>query len=299
MDIFENQFPKYLSPVQSMEGSSVQVHAEYTNRNNNATDDTAMSGLDYPMGDITNISKRSIKPKPQQSINTGEIQQQADLARMLQPTIRALQSATDKAINKAAKDANGTSIEPKVSSGPRTSHMLRLEEYQSTLKSLLRKQPKETKESQADPSVPNTKSKKKKKKNGGVNTQANNTSGGSVQKPKKRKSKEGSGEQHMAFLIARRKNEDARKFANAERAARADTDMKLDVSDKGSDPRHWQTLYEQEYHTRTAKLRERQIRDENALMLAFGGLSFGGSKDAGDDYDPLIRLFVRLTYKVK
>ncbi|KAJ8064029.1 hypothetical protein OCU04_007870 [Sclerotinia nivalis] len=296
MDIFAKQFPVFLSPNQNMEGSSVQVHAEYTDRDSNnnriqtaslkinlqtlkvstgatgnvyAPDDITMSGLDCEMGRTINSGISHMKPNTHSSMNTGQIQQQADLARMLQPTIRALQSATDKAINKSKEVTNGAFIGPKLPNERR--NMRRISQTNHTAANTTNAKPKRT----------------KKKKNSDTKTQTNPSSG-PVNKVRKRKSKEGEKEQHMLYLIERRKLEDRKKLADADMAAREDADQKALVLSNAPDSRLWQKMYEQEYQARTARLRERQIRDEKALMSALDGLSLGESKDANDDYDLIL-----------
>ncbi|APA13983.1 predicted protein [Sclerotinia sclerotiorum 1980 UF-70] len=295
-----------------MEGSSVQVHAEYTDRdfnnnrtqstsleinlqtlkvftgatgNNNATDDDiTMSGLNYPMSWTTNNPITHMKPSTHSSINTGQIQQQADLARMQQPTIRALQSATDKAINKSKEVANEVFIGPRFANERRT--MRRISSAQAGNSNSQNSSKKKHKQAEKNLTAVNTTNAKpkrtKKKKNGHTTFQANPVDG-SVNKVKKRKPMKGEKEQHMLYLMERRKFEDGRKLADANLAARADADQKAVVLRTAPESRQWNEMYEQEYQARTIRLRERQIRDEKALMSALNGLSIGEAKDANDD----------------
>ncbi|KAF7876748.1 hypothetical protein EAF04_001832 [Stromatinia cepivora] len=298
-----------------MEGSSVQVHAEYIDRDSNnnriqiaslkinlqtlkvstgaigkndATDDIAMSGLDFPMGRTTNNAISHMKPNTHSSINTGQIQQQANLARMLQPTIRALQSATDKAINKSKEVANGAFIGPRLPNERKTMRRIcRVQPSQSNSQNSSKKRRKQAETNHTTPNITKVKPKRANKKRGDTNTQAN-PCGGSVDKVTKRKSKEGKKEQHMLYLMERRKLDNRKKLADADMAARADADQKAVVLSNAPDSRLWQKMYEQEYQARTARLRERQIRDEKALMSALDGLSLGEPKDANGDYDLIL-----------
>lgn len=258
--------------------------------NNNATNDTAMSGLEYPMEAVANFSKNQLKPKKHSSINSGEIQQRANLARMLQPTVRALQSATDKAIYQEKKLAIGSSIEPVLPSGQKAVELLsRIEPSKSNNQKPTKRQRK-VKAKQTAPTEPKTKPnppKKKKKKTLNANTQVN-VSEGSVNKIKKTKIKGSRKEQRMAYLLESRQDVDARKIKDAADAAKASADVEMNTVDQGPNPRDWQTVYEQEYQARTAKLRERQIRDEQALMSALNGLSLVGGNDPAGDYDLIL-----------
>ncbi|KAA8575841.1 hypothetical protein EYC84_004930 [Monilinia fructicola] len=286
-----------------MEGSSFQVHADYTNHdakknqtqtsslkinvqtlrvssgNNNATDDIAMSGLDCPMTGIANNLASQKKPQSHSSNNTGEIQQQADMARMLQPTIRALQSATDKAVNKCAK-RKGISGAP---TKPRADHKTRSQQKlpgneKATLSNHL---------GNHAVTVPKSKSKKaKKKKNGVGNTQPNNSTESYVKKTRKRKPKKK--EETLAERLTHRLKSDALMTSNAEKTAKETADQFKDIHDQAPNPKDWQTLYEQEYQARTAMLRARQLRDEQALLSALDGLSLGGSESTGNDYDLIL-----------
>ncbi|QSZ29775.1 hypothetical protein DSL72_004292 [Monilinia vaccinii-corymbosi] len=298
MDFFTNQlskqFPKLPSPVQSMEGSSFQIQADYTNRNSNsnqtptaslkinvqtlkvstanhhATDDTAMSGLDYPMsGIVDGVASHVVKPKFHSSINTGDIQQQAEMARMLQPTIRALQSATDKAINHGAKAKRL----PRVKKD--TSHPQKNLSGDDTV-------------TVADTKSKMTRKEKKKKNDADGSTQPNHSTEGSVKKTRKRKPKDKNKGGPIADTLSRRQKSDAALISKAERSAQAKADKFKKSHAQAPNPRDWQTVYEQEYQARTARLRARQFRDEEALMSALHGLSLGGSKDTGDDHDSIL-----------
>ncbi|CAD6443186.1 83eaecea-58ba-4350-905a-cd3234635ccf [Sclerotinia trifoliorum] len=311
MDIFVKQFPTFLSPNQS---SSMQLHAEYADRdsknnrtqaaslkislqtlkvstgasgNNNATDDDiTMSELDYPMGKTTNSSISHLKSNMQSSINTGQIQQQADLAHMLQPTVRALQSATDKAINKSKEVANEAFIGPRFANERRTMRRI----FRAQASNLNSQNPSKKKRKQAETNhnaVDNTNAKpkrtKKKKKNGDTIFRAN-LFDGSVNKVRKRNSKEGEKEPYMLYLrlMERHNFEERRRLAYADLAARAV------VFRTGPESRQRQEMYEQKYQARTTRMRERQIRDENALMSALNGLSLDEPKDANDDCDVVL-----------
>ncbi|KAF7920507.1 hypothetical protein EAE99_008120 [Botrytis elliptica] len=318
MDMFAKQFPSSMFPFQNMEGSSVQIQAEYADRdpnnnriqtaslkinlqtlkvskdspgNNNTNDDVDMSGLDHPVsGIINNLNNRNTKRKQHTSINTGQIHQQAEMARMLQPTIRALQSATDKAINKSKKIASQGEvfIGPRLPNNRKTSRRLpesdasRVRREDSAEKKRKRK---ETNKSVVN--APNTKSKKEKNKNnGGANAKAK-PSEGAVKKRKTRRPKEGKMD-HMEYLMERRKLGDTNALVVADKTARSNADEKVDIYGHGLNPADWETAYQQEYQARTARLRERQTRDEQALMSALNGLSLDVARIGGGDYDLIL-----------
>ncbi|TGO24533.1 hypothetical protein BPAE_0100g00010 [Botrytis paeoniae] len=305
-------------PFQNMEGSSVQIQAEYADRdpnnnrirtaslktnlqtlkvsngspgNNNTNDDVDMSGFDYPVGGIiNNLNNRNTRSKQHSSINTGQIHQQAEMARMLQPTIRALQSATDKAINKSKKIASQGEafIGPRLPNGRKTSRPIpesvssRVRREDSAEKKLKRKETNKT-----VVNAPNTKPKKEKnKKNGGVNAKAN-PSEGAVKKRKTRKPKEGKVD-HMEYLMERRKLGDTNALTAADKTARSNADEKVDIYGHGLNPADWEAVYQQEYQARTARLRERQARDEQALMSALNGLSLDVARIGGGDFDLIL-----------
>ncbi|KAB8305144.1 hypothetical protein EYC80_004438 [Monilinia laxa] len=266
-----------------MEGSSFQMQADCTNcdgeknqilttslkinvqtlrvssGNTNSTDDTAMSGFEYAMAGIANSLASKKNSKPHSSINTGEIQQQVDMARILQLTIRALQPATDKAINKCAKrnGIQGAEAKPRAKRTSR-SHQKLLGNDKVTLSNHL---------GNRTVTAPNSKLKKKKKK--------------------KKNGAEQRGDPCRERLTRRLKS-DALMTSNAQKAAKKTVDKFKDIHDQAPNPREWQTLYEQEYQARTAVLRARQLRDEQALLSALDGLSLGGSKSTGDDYDSIL-----------
>ncbi|TGO44931.1 hypothetical protein BCON_0442g00030 [Botryotinia convoluta] len=319
MDMFAKQFPSSMFPFQNMEGSSVQIQAEYADRdpsnnriqtaslkinlqtlkvsngppgNNNTNDDVDMSGLDHPVGVIiNNLNNRNTKRKQHSSINTGQIHQQAEMARMLQPTIRALQSATDKAINKSKKIASQGEvfIGPRLPNGRKTSRRIpesdspRVRHEDSAEKKRTRKEMNKT-----VLKVPNTKPKKEKKKekNSGANAKAK-PSEGAVKKRKTRKPKEGKVD-HMEYLMERRKLGDTNALAAADKTARSNADEKVDIYGHGLNPADWETVYQQEYQAHIARLRERQTRDEQALMSALNGLSLDVARIGGGDYDLIL-----------
>ncbi|KAF5874682.1 uncharacterized protein Bfra_004697 [Botrytis fragariae] len=317
MDIFAKQFPS-MFPFQNMEGNSVQIQAEYADRDpnnsriqtaslninlqtlkvnngspgsNNTNDDVDMSGLDHPVGGIINdLNNRNTRRKQYSSINTGQIDQQAEMARMLQPTIRALQSATDKAINKSKKIASQGEvfIGPRLPSGRKTSRPIpesvssRARHENSAEKKRKRKETNKT-----IINAPNTKPKtEKNKKNCGDNTKAK-LSEGVVKKRKTRKPKEGKVD-HMEYLMERRKLGDKNALAAADKTARSNADEKVDIYGHGLNPADWETVYQQEYQARTARLRERQARDEQALMSALNGLSLDVARIGGGNYDLIL-----------
>lgn len=272
--------------------------------NHFSNDDTAMSGLDYPMSGITNRLKSSMTPNSHSSLNTGQTQQQAEMARMLQPTIRALQSATDKAINKGAKVAKEVFIGSNPPTEPRAMRRIsrcqtRITDGQSsaapgspglTSKKVRKRKKKDSgKDTQMSNNPSNSltkpKKKKKKKKSSGKCIQMSNATGNPVTKAKKKSSWRGKDGDNMAGLLERRKLEDTKKLSAADSAARTYADEKVEICGNRIDPSHWQTIYEQEYQARTARLRERQLRDDQALISALDGLSLGGPKNGNDEYD--------------
>ncbi|TEY38799.1 hypothetical protein BOTCAL_0474g00030 [Botryotinia calthae] len=317
--MFTKQFRSSMFPFKNMEGSSVQIQAEYADRdpnnnriqtaslkinlqtlkvsngspeNNNTNDDVDMSGLDDPIsGIIKKSNNRKSRHKPHSSINTGQIHQQAQMARMLQPTIRALQSATDKAINKSNKilTQGEASIGPILPSNPKKlrrilksdSSKVRQENSTGT-----KRKRKETNKTVVD--APNTKPKKekKKKKNVAVIAKAK-PSEGAIKKRRTRKPKEGKMD-HMEYLMERRKLGDTKALVLADKTARSNADEKVDICGHGLNPADWEATYQQEYQARTERLRERQARDEQALMSALNGLSLVGTRIGGDDYDLIL-----------
>ncbi|THV44638.1 hypothetical protein BGAL_0602g00040 [Botrytis galanthina] len=321
MDMFAKQFPSSMFHFQNMEGSSVQVQAEYADRdpnsnriqtaslkinlqtlkvsngspaelgNNNTNDDVDMSGLDHSVvGIINNLNNRNTRRKQHSSINTGSIHQQAEMARMLQPTIRALQSATDKAINKSKKigSQGEVFIGPKLPNGRKT--LRRLSESDSSRvrrEDSAEKKRKRKEMNKTVVNVPNAKPKKEKnKKNGGANGKSK-PSEGAVKKRRTRKPKEGKVD-HMEYLMERRKLGDTNALAAADKTARSNADEKVDIYGHGLNPADWEAMYQQEYQARTARLRERQARDEQALMSALNGLSLSVARIGGGDYDLIL-----------
>ncbi|TGO46505.1 hypothetical protein BOTNAR_0583g00010 [Botryotinia narcissicola] len=321
MDMFAKQFPSSMFPFQNMEGSSVQVQAEYVDHepnnnriktashkinlqtlkvsngspaesgNNDTNDDVDMSGLDHPVGGIiNNLNNRSTRCKQHSSTNTGQIHQQAKMARMLQPTIRALQSATDKAINKSKKiSSQGEAfIGPKLPNGRRISqHLLESDSSRVRREDLAEKKRKRKEMSKTFVNAPNTKPKKEKNKNNGGANAKSKPSEGAVKKRRKRKPKEGKVD-HMEYLMECRKLGDTNALAAADKTARSNADEKVDVYGHGLNPADWESIYQQEYQARTARLRERQARDEQALMSALNGLSLSVARIGGGDYDLIL-----------
>ncbi|KAF7956487.1 hypothetical protein EAE96_003826 [Botrytis aclada] len=300
MDMFAKQFPSSMFPFQNMEGSSVQIQAEYSDRdpnnnriqnaslkinlqtlkfsngnpgNNNTNEDIDMSGFDHPVGAII-----------------GQIHQQAEMTRMLQPTIRALQSATDKAINKSKKITSQAEVftGPRLPNGRKTSRPIpesdssRLRQDNSTEMKRKRKEKNKT-----VVNAPNTKpNKENKQKNGGANAKAK-PSEGAVKKRRNRKPKEGKVD-HMEYIMERRKLGDTKALVAADKTARSNADEKVDIYGHGLNPADWEAIYQQEYQARTARLRERQARDEQALMSALNGLSLDVARVGGGDYDLIL-----------
>lgn len=253
-------------------------------------DDVDMSGLDHPVGGIiNNLKNRKSRHEPQSSVNTGQIHQQAQMARMLQPAIRALQSATDKAINKSKKISSqgeafiGPILPSNLKKSRRTleSDSPRVRQENST------ETKRNRKEMKIVVNAPNTKPKKENKKKDVVFNAKSKPFEGAVKKRKSRKSKEGKMD-HMEYLMERRKLGDTKALVLADKTARSNADEKVDLYGHGLNPADWESTYQQEYQARTERLRERQARDEQALMSALNGLSLVGTRTGGDDYDLIL-----------
>ncbi|KAK6609792.1 hypothetical protein H4I95_02851 [Botrytis cinerea] len=318
MDMSAKQFPSSMFPFKNMEGNSVQIQAEYADRdpdnnriqtaslkislqtlkvsngspgNNNLNDDVDMSGLDHSVGGIiSNLKNRRSRHKSHSSMNTGQIHQRAQMARMLQPAIRALQSATDKAINKSKKISSqgeafiGPILPSNVKKLRRTleSDSSRVRKENSTEKKRKRKE-----KSNTVVNAPNTKPKKERKKRDQVVNAKAKPSEGAVKKRRTGKSKEGKMD-HMEYLMERRKLGDTKALVLADKTARSNADEKVDLYGHGLNPADWEATYQQEYQARTERLKERQARDEQALMSALSGLSLVGTRIGGDDYDLIL-----------
>ncbi|KAF7886828.1 uncharacterized protein EAF02_003475 [Botrytis sinoallii] len=217
MNIFAKQFPSSIFPFQNIKESFVQIQAD----------------LDYPIsGIINNLNNRNTKHKQHTSINTSQIHQQTEIAHILQPTIRILQSATDKVINKSKKIILQRLPENNTS---------KMRHEDSTKKKRKRK---ETNKSIIN--APNTKSKKEKNKNNGsANTKAK-PSEGAIKKCKTKRPKEGKMD-HMEYLMKRRELGDTNALVVADKTARSNADKKMDIYSHKLNPADWKTAYQQKY----------------------------------------------------